>query len=229
MSWFPSAEGFFVTLGVMLLVRVVWVWRKFDDHRFYRFIGWSGPYGLPAEKQYYWTAGTSGASRAEVERALSPDYAHRYGWLMTPRARRGIIVANVVSWALVVYGGFDLPGSLGYANGHISWFSVLPIVTWWAARASARVIADAPDELLDERLISIRNAAYLEAYRLLGVLISVTVVVGIALDMSITDSTREFGNADWTSMTVTLPFVLIWAFSAMPSLVLIARQSSKEH
>ncbi len=229
MSWFPSAEGILVSVGVMILARVVWVWRKFDDHRFLRFVGWPEPYGRPAEKQYYWSAGTSGSSRAEVERALSPDYADKYHWLMTSRARRVIIVVNVLAWALVVYGGFDLPGGLGMDNGHLSWWCFLPLGTWWAARASARVIADAPDELLDERLITIRNAAYLEAYRLLGVLISALVVVGIALDIWITDSTKNFGSADWTSMAVTLPFVLIWAFSSMPSLVLIARQSSKEY
>ena len=225
MSWFPSAEGILVATGVMTLARAVWIWRKFDDHRFLRFIGWPEPYDRTGELKYYWS---SGVSRAEVERALSPEYAAKYGWLMTPRARHWIITANVLSWTLVIYGGFDLPGGLGMSNGHLSWWGILPLATWWSARASARVIADAPDELLDERLIAIRNAAYLEAYRLLGMLISAGAVVGIALDIWITDSMRQFGSADWTSLTVTIPFVLIWAYSTMPSLVIIGRQSSKE-
>lgn len=212
----------------MSLVRAVWIWRKFDDYRFLRFIGWPEPYGKPAKKEYFWTSGTAGASRAEVELALSPEYAEKYGWLMTIRARRIIIIANVLAWALVIYGGFDLPGGLSLSNGHLSLWGVAPMLTWWAARASARVIADAPDELLDERLLATRNAAYHEAYRLLGVIVSCIVVVAIALDISITDSTRDFGGADWTSLAVTLPFVAIWALSSLPSLVLIAKQTAED-
>lgn len=211
----------------MSLVRAVWIWRKFDDYRFLRFIGWPEPYGKPAKKEYFWTS-TSGVSRAEVERALSPEYAEKYGWLMTRRARRLIIVANVLAWALVIYGGFDLPGGSSLTNSHLSGWCFLPILTWWAARASARVIADAPDELLDERLLAMRNAAYHEAYGFLGAIVSSITFVAIALDISITDSTRDFGGADWTSLAVTLPFVAIWALSSLPSLVLIAKQAAED-
>lgn len=229
MSWFPSFQGIAIAAAVALIGRAVWIWRRFDDHRFRRFIGWPETSRRARRKEYYWTSGTSGASRAEVERALSPDYARRYGWLMTVRARRLIIVGNVVSWALVVYGGFDLPGSLGHSSGHLSYWCLLPIFGWWAARASARVIADAPDELLDERLVALRDSAYHEAYSLLGVIVSITVVVAIALDIWITDSTRMFGNPDWTSAVVTLPFVAIWALPSLPSLVLIGRQTTGTH
>lgn len=225
MSWLPSWQGILVSLAVICVVRAVWIWRKYDDHRFLRFIDWPKPYDKPETKEYFWTAGTSGASRAEVERALSPAYAERYRWLMTVRARRLIISANVLAWALVIYGGFDLPGGLSLSNSHLSWWCILPMLTWWAARASARVIADAPDELLDERLLALRNAAYHEAYRLLGVVVSLIVAVAIALDISITESTRNFGGADWTSLAITLPFVSVWALTSLPSLVLIAKQS----
>jgi uncharacterized protein (DUF983 family) len=72
-----------------------------------------------------------------------------------------------------------------------------------------------------------RNAAYHEAYRFLGAIVSVIVVVAIAMDISITESSRDFGAADWTSLVVTLPFVAVWAVSSLPSLVLIAKQSSE--
>lgn len=225
MNGLPSWQGLLITLSIMSAIRAVWIWRKFDDHHFLRFVGWPGPFDKSGQKEYFWTSGTSGASRAEVERALSPEYAEKYGWLMTVRARHMIISANVVAWALVIYGGFDLTGGLSLSNSHLSWWGVFPMMTWWAARASARVIADAPDELLDERLLTLRNAAYHEAYRLLSALVSSIVVVAIAMDISITETTRDFGNADWTSLVVTLPFVAIWALSSLPSLVLIAKQS----
>ncbi|MEY3805226.1 MAG: hypothetical protein RIR69_38 [Actinomycetota bacterium] len=228
MNWLPSVEGLFVSLAVMTAVRALWIWRKYKDHRFLRFVGWPEPYGKSGHKEYFWTSGTSGTSRAEVERALSREYTAKFGWLMTTRARRTIIVLNIASWGLVVYGGFDLPGGFGLSNGHLSMWGILPMVCWWAARSSARILADAPDELLDERLLAIRNSAYHEAYRLLGVFVSITVVVAIALDISITDSTREFGNPDWTSLSVTVPFVMIWALSSLPSLIIIARQSMED-
>ncbi len=228
MSSLPSWQGILVSFFVMCSIRAVWIWRRHDDYRFLRFIGWPGPYGTSGTKQYFWTSGTSGASRTEVERALSPQYAERYGWLMTVRARQLIIGINILAWALMIYGGFDLPGGLSLSNSHLSWWGFLPMLTWWAARASARVIADAPDELLDERLLSMRNAAYHEAYRLLSAIVSSIAVVAIALDISITESNRDFGGADWTSLTVTLPFVAIWALSSLPSLVLIAKQSLEE-
>lgn len=224
MSWFPSWEGILVATGVAVVVRGGWVWFRHDDNRFLRFIGWPEPYGRPERREYFWS-GTSGASRAEIERALSPDYARKYGRLMTSRARAAIIAANITVWLLVIYGGFDLPMSLGHGNSHLSWWGVFTIPAWWMARVSARAIADAPAELLDERLLAMRDNSYYEAYRLLGVVVSAIVVVAVAVDIWITDTTREFGNADWTSMTVTLPFVAIWALSTLPSLVLIARQA----
>lgn len=228
MNWLPSVEGFFVALLVMTAVRALWIWRKHKDHRFLRFIGWPEPYGRSGQKEYFWTSGTSGTSRAEIERALSLEYSKKYGWLMTRRARKAIISANLVSWGLVIYGGFDLPGGFGNTTGHLSWLGVFPMIFYWAARTSARVLADAPDELLDERLLEIRNSAYHEAYRLLGVFVSCMVVVAIALDTSITESNRDFGSSDWTSLSVTVPFVTIWALVSLPSLVIISRQSLKD-
>jgi hypothetical protein len=226
MRWFPSWQSILISFVVMSSVRAAWIWRKYDNHRFLRFIGWPEPYGRSGSKEYYWTSGTSGASGAEIERALSPEYAEKHKWLMTVRARCLIIGANVLAWSLVIYGGFDLPGGLSLSNSHLSWWGVAPMLTWWLSRVSARVIADAPDELLDERLLAIRNAAYHEAYRLLGLVVSLIVIVAIALDISITETTREFGVADWTSLSVSLPFVAIWAVSSLPSLVLIAKQSA---
>ena len=105
MSWLPSWQGILVSLAAICVIRAVWIWRKYDDHRFLRFIDWPRPYDNLDAKEHFWTFGTS---RSEVERALSPAYARRYGWLMTVRARRFIIVVNAISWIVVIYGGFDL-------------------------------------------------------------------------------------------------------------------------
>lgn len=227
MSWFPSWEGILVATTVMVLVRTVWVWRRHDDNRLRRILG--APIGpSPFKKGEYFMSGTSGASRAEVERALSPEYASRYARLMTPGARKTIVSANVLVWLLVIYGGFDLPGGFGLADSHLSWWGVLTIPAWWLARMSARVIADAPAELLDERLLAVRNHSYYEAYRLLGVFVSASVIVAIVLDIASTSNDVSLTTSSWVSMVVTVPFVSIWALSSLPSLMVITHQAMDE-
>jgi hypothetical protein len=38
MSWLPSWQGILVSLAAICVIRAVWIWRKYDDHRFLRFI-----------------------------------------------------------------------------------------------------------------------------------------------------------------------------------------------
>ncbi len=225
MNWFPSWEGILVATAVMVVVRAVRIWRKFDDRRFVRFIGGIPTSGGGSGRREYFMSGTSGATRSEIERALSPEYAKKYARLMTPRARKLIIALNIFTWTMVVYAGFDLPLSLGFDNSPLSWWGVLTIPAWWLARMSSRVIADAPDELLDERMLAIRNNSYYEAYRYLGVFVSAMVAVAIAVDIEATDGTAALGASDWTSLVITVPFAAIWALSALPSLVIISRQA----
>jgi hypothetical protein len=54
-------------------------------------------------------------------------------------------------------------------------FGVIPLVmiagvfaVWFLLRRAVRLVADAPDEALDERLVAIRNRIYLSAYRALA-------------------------------------------------------------
>lgn len=224
MSWFPSWEGILVATAVMVVARAAWVWRRHSDNRLRRFLG--GPMTpSPFKRGEYFMSGTSGASRAEVERALSPEYAARYARLMTPGARRAIVGANVLVWLLVIYGGFDLPGGFGLANSHLSLWGILAIPTWWLARMSARVIADAPAELLDERLLAVRNHSYYEAYRLFGIFVSISVVVAIALDIAMTGDDVSLTSSNWVSLVITVPYVSIWALSSLPSLMVITHQA----
>jgi hypothetical protein len=42
------------------------------------------------------------------------------------------------------------------------------VVLCWTLRKPVRLVADAPDDLLDERQIALRNSAHTVAYHILG-------------------------------------------------------------
>jgi len=57
------------------------------------------------------------------------------------------------------------------------------IVLYFVLRKAVRHIADAPNELLDERQIAVRDAAFTVAYRLLAVAFTVYVLLYVAHDV----------------------------------------------
>jgi hypothetical protein len=153
-------------LAIALLARAVWVVRKYNDHRVKRYVGWpvdaTGRLG-----KFYWK---EGVFSSEVTRAMAPDYATKYRWLLSQRGQRTAVVLNVASWALCILGALDLSWNLGFGGSLFSWWFVLLLSAYLLVRGSVRVIADAPDDLLDERQIALRNGSYRIAYFLLTLL-----------------------------------------------------------
>jgi hypothetical protein len=149
-----------VVLAVALIARAVWVIRTYNDHRIKRYIGWpvdaTGTFG-----KFYWK---EGVFSSEVTRAMSPDYATKYRGLLSQRGQRTAVVLNVASWALSIFGALDLSWNLGFGDSFFSWWCVLLLFAYLLVRGSVRVIADAPDDLLDERQIALRNGSYRIAY-----------------------------------------------------------------
>lgn len=113
--------------------------------------------GPKPEKKFYWV---EGVTRDEVVKSLADQQPTR---LRDRRVRRWLVLANTLLTTLMaishLFGGTKLRTYLeaGILMGLLYLYFIL--------RRSVRHIADAPDELLDERLIGLRNAAYLSAYR----------------------------------------------------------------
>ena len=149
-----------VVLAVALIARAVWVIRKYDDHRIKRYISWPVD-ATETLGKFYWK---EGVFSSEVTRAMSPDYATKYRWLLSQRGQRTAVVLNVASWALSIFGALDLSWNLGFGDSFFSWWCVLLLFAYLLVRGSVRVIADAPDDLLDERQIALRNGSYRIAY-----------------------------------------------------------------
>jgi len=161
--------------------------------------------------RFYWL---QGVFSSEIERAMALDYARRYRWLLTRRAQRGVVALNVAVWLLAMYGATDGPVSLGIEDSPFSWWSVLTVPAYLVLRSSIRLVADAPDELLDERFIAARDRAHLVAYRWLGLLILLGLgfVIGV-LDGA--DGAVPGGDAMWFSLMLA-GFIV----ASLPSMVL---------
>lgn len=89
----------------------------------------------------------------------------KWNWL---RSRRGLGVVIALAFFVI----FVAPVIVWFVDDG---FGLIPLVmvagifgVWFLLRRTVRLVADAPDEALDERLVAIRNRIYLSAYRALA-------------------------------------------------------------
>ena len=115
----------------------------------------------PPKKRFYWL---EGVTRAEVERSLDdrrPSRFRRQG------PRRLLVAANLAALGLLAVADY-LPGIK--LSTYLAIAALLAsLLLYLRLRGAVRLVADAPDELLDERQITIRNAAHVLAYRFLAI------------------------------------------------------------
>jgi hypothetical protein len=111
-------------------------------------------------------------------------------------------------------------------------YILLLFTFWFLLRQSVRLVADAPAEALDERLIRIRDRSYVIAYRwlsMLGLLLATALVYfSIYTDFQ-TEIDRFSYNIPLTWPQVQAIFWLIFAYTAMlPSMAVIGQELSKK-
>lgn len=213
MNWNDPTGLALIAVGAMFAARLVWTLRRHESHRLARFLG------LPADGlrpgRFYWI---EGVWSSEVQRAMSPEYARKYRWLLTQHAQRTAVVLVVASWLLSIYGALDLTGSLGFADSAFSWWSATVLLSYLLIRGAVRVVADAPDDLLDERLVALRNRSYLVAYRWLALvfLLAFGFMTGaLETQASAQDGAANFGEALWFGA-----FLIMFVAASLPSMVL---------
>lgn len=115
---------------------------------------------MAGKNKFYWI---EGVTRNEVTSSLNDP---RWSPLRTRRFRRPLVIAYVVVLVAVL--------AVSLLDSQVNeWVTVLGLsgsfvlmVGYLVVRTSVRNLADAPDELLDERQIAVRNEVYLHAYRL---------------------------------------------------------------
>lgn len=146
--------------------------------------------------------------------------------MRTARAQKLLVVAAglslVASPVLFWFEDFIKPG--------IGILSVLPIfLFWWLLRISVRLVADAPDEFLDELQIRQRDRTYLHSFRALaGIVTALAVALMI---VTISKDVTTVGAVEYYNFSVTFGQVnaVIWSILGstilVPNMVLAWNQS----
>jgi len=171
-------------------------------------------------------SGWSTASVKEVEKQLNDT---KWDGLRTPGAKRALLIGS--NAAILLGTGFLL--SVGdnawsaYSLIHI----LLIFVSWFLLRQSVRLIADAPEEALDERMIRQRDRSYLVAYRWLAG-VGVAMVTALMVYSIFTDSQTSSDGFNYhlgfTWPQVQATFWLVMGYALMlPSMAMISVELKK--
>ncbi len=158
--------------------------------------------------------------KAVAEMAETVMRDTRWDWMRSRGARRGIVALMIVLLVAIPVAWMTLPALA--ALGVIG----LAALVWWALRMSVRVVADLPEEYLDERQARVRDRAYVEAYRwFAGVtLAAATVALVWFVVVSIDDAVLV--EVTWNGA-----MAIFWSFEGLaltlPSMVLALRERDR--
>jgi hypothetical protein len=175
------------------------------------------------KNKIYWF---EGVTEKGVKDLLNNENS-KFRWLRSQKNRRILVVLMALGTALVAAGSYwpTLKTNLDLSDGtEVVIYSVTAIFAIFAVllgylflRISVRGIADAPDELLDERQIKIRDTSFRYAYYGLGY-----IVVALLLLMNVGPEVKLFqpeGN-DGSYLIISMCFLS----AALPSMILAWRE-----
>ncbi len=178
---------------------------------------------MSKKNKFYWFEGVT----EKGVKALLNDENSNFRWLRPQRNRRVLVSLMIVGLIAVAMGSYwpTLKTNLNLSDGtSVVVYSVTAIFVIFAVlggysflRISVRSIADAPDELLDERQIQVRNTSIRYAYYAMGY-----VVMVLFLLMCFGPELKMFqpeGN-DGSFLVISTLF----AYASMPSIVMAWRE-----
>jgi hypothetical protein len=178
---------------------------------------------MSKKNKFYWFEGVT----EKGVKSLLNDQNSKYRWLRTQRNRRALVSLMIVGLIAVAMGSYwpTLKTDLNLSDGTsvvvysvTAIFVILVVLGGYSLlRISVRSIADAPDELLDERQIKVRNTSIRYAYYAMGY-----VVLGLLSLMFFGPELQMFqpeGNDGSYLMIATL-----FAYASMPSMVMAWRE-----
>jgi hypothetical protein len=144
----------------------------------------------------------------------------KWDWMRTRRARLIVVGVMIAMLVAIPLAWIFLPDLV--ALGVIA----LAVVVWWALRMSVRVVADLPEEFLDERQARVRDRAYVEAYKWFAGLTLLAATA--ALIWFIVASENDVVSVD---LTWGVAMAIFWAFEGLaltlPSIVLALREGDR--
>lgn len=166
-------------------------------------------------------AAWASASVESVEKQLNDT---RWDGLRTPGAKRFLLWASNVA---ILVGTVFL---FIVGDTPLAAFSLIHIlligVFWFLLRQSVRLVADAPEEALDEMLIAQRNRSYLTAYRWLaaGAILMVVVLMGYVIGTDFNENSDGFNYViEFTWPQAQALFWLVMGYALMlPSMAMLS-------
>lgn len=150
----------------------------------------------------------------------------KWNLIRSARSQKVLVILGV----LTLIGAPTLFWFEDFIKPGIGILAVIPIfLIWWLLRISVRLVADAPDEYLDELQVRQRDRTYLHAFRILAFLVS-----GLAVALMIFVISMDYesiASIDYYRISLTFGQVnsVIWlilgAVILTPNLVLAWNQS----
>ncbi len=178
---------------------------------------------MSKKNKIYWFEGVT----EKGVKALLNDENSKFRWLRPQRNRRILVVLMTLGLIAVAMGSYwpTLKSNVNLSSGaEIIVYSVTAIFVIFAVlvgylflRISVRGIGDAPDELLDERQIKVRDTSFRYAYYAMGYLIA-----GLLILMLSGPELKLFEPEGNDGSYVII--AVLFAFSSMPSMVLAWRE-----
>jgi polyferredoxin len=178
---------------------------------------------MSKKNKIYWLEGVT----EKGVKSLLNEEDSKFRWLRSQRNRRVLVILMAAGLVLTSMGSYwpTLKTNLGM-SGTVSGvvysvaavFVILAVIGGYSfLRIAVRSIADAPDELLDERQIAVRNTSFRYAYFVLGYMI-----LGLMVLMMFGPELQMFqpeGNDGSYLVIATL-----FACAALPSMVMAWRE-----
>ena len=178
---------------------------------------------MSKKNKIYWFEGVT----EKGVKSLLNDENSKYRWLRPQRNRRVLVSLMVVGLIAVAMGSYwpTLKTNLNLTDGtSVVVYSVTAIFVIFAVlggysllRISVRSIADAPDELLDERQIQVRNTSIRYAYYAMGY------VVLALLSLTFFGPELKLFQAEGNDGSY-LMIATLFAYASMPSMVMAWRE-----
>ncbi len=178
---------------------------------------------MSKRNKIYWFEGVT----EKGVKSLLTDENSKYRWLRPQRNRRVLVALMFIGLITVAMGSYwpTLKMNMKLSSGaEVIVYSVTAIFVIFAVlvgylflRISVRGIGDAPDELLDERQIKVRNTSFRYAYYAMGYLIA-----GLLILMLSGPELKLFEPEGNDGSYVII--AVLFAFSSMPSMVLAWRE-----
>lgn len=244
MAWLDTAVG-----GLVLLILAPFNWGSPNDYTFFAFdTNWLifailsyallelplfflyvKARGLGAEYRDLWKSSggfTEMASEKSVKKQLADT---KWDGLRTRGALRFLVIGTNTTVILGTTFLF-LVGDNDWA-ALVMLYIVALIVFWFLLRTAVRLIPDAPDSALDERMIQERNIVYRRAYQyLMGIS---GVLAGALLGYAVGSDLANSGDGFNYEIKLTWPQInaIFWAVFGyaymLPSLIMAWRESKR--